>query len=76
MAMELGVREWRPAFATGAGQKPRGRTLRTEAWERLAEEIAPVSDRPRVSDGRRSVCHAVPTAGNRTLLKPSASAFT
>ena len=45
MAMELGVREWKLAFTTGAGQRPRRRTLRTDAWERLGEEIAAAKQR-------------------------------
>src|SRR4029434_11265809 len=40
MAMDLGLREWKLAFTTGAGQRPRRRTVRTDAWNRLAEEIA------------------------------------
>jgi transposase len=40
MAIELGRREWKLAFATGVGQAPRRRTLRAECWERVTEEIA------------------------------------
>jgi transposase len=39
MAMELGRHEWKLAFTIGAGQRPRRRTLRTESWQRLGEEI-------------------------------------
>src|SRR4029453_15126692 len=45
MAMELGQREWKLAFTTGVGQRPRRRTLRTDAWERLGEEIAAAKQR-------------------------------
>ena len=40
MAMDLGLREWKLAFTTGPGQRPRRRTVRTDAWDRLGEEIA------------------------------------
>ena len=40
MAIELGRREWKLAFATGVGQAPRRRTLRAESWARVTEEIA------------------------------------
>jgi transposase len=45
MAMDLGLREWKLAFTTGAGQRPRRRTVRTDAWNRLAEEIAAAKKR-------------------------------
>lgn len=40
MALELSRRQWTVAFTTGAGQRPRRRTLATTAWDRLGEEIA------------------------------------
>src|SRR5262249_58909384 len=45
MAMELSRREWKLAFTTGVGQRPRRRTLRTDAWDRLDEEIAAAKKR-------------------------------
>jgi transposase len=40
MSMELGRRQWKLGFTTGVGQRPRQRTLSTDAWDRLREEIA------------------------------------
>ena len=40
MSMELGRRQWKLGFTTGVGQRPRRRTLSTDAWDRLPEEIA------------------------------------
>src|SRR6202171_3487037 len=40
MSMELGRRQWKLGFTTGVGQRPRRRTLSTDAWDRLREEIA------------------------------------
>ncbi len=40
MSMELGRRQWKLGFSTGVGQRPRRRTLSTDAWDRLPEEIA------------------------------------
>ena len=40
MSMELGRRQWKLGFTTGVGQRPRRRTLSTEVWNRLPEEIA------------------------------------
>ena len=39
VALELSRRQWTVAFTTGAGQRPRRRTLATTAWDRLGEEI-------------------------------------
>jgi transposase len=50
MAMELGLREWKLAFTTGVGQRPRRRTLRTDAWERLGEELAAAKQRFGLAD--------------------------
>jgi transposase len=43
--MDLGRREWKLAFTTGMGQRPRRRTVRTDAWERVAEEIVAAKER-------------------------------
>jgi transposase len=40
MSMELGRRQWKLGFTTGVGQRPRRRTLSTDVWDRLPEEIA------------------------------------
>jgi transposase len=40
MSMELGRRQWKLGFTTGVGQRPRQRTLSTDACDRLREEIA------------------------------------
>jgi transposase len=40
MSMELGRRQWKLGFTTGVGQRPRRRTLSTDAWDQLREEIA------------------------------------
>jgi transposase len=39
MAMELGRREWKLGFTTGVGQSTRRRTVRTDSWRQLGEEI-------------------------------------
>jgi hypothetical protein len=39
MAMELGKYEWKVGFTTGLGQRPRRRTIHTDHWPRLADEI-------------------------------------
>src|SRR5262252_1482344 len=39
MSFELGEREWRIAWATSLGEKPRLRTLRARDTKRLLEEI-------------------------------------
>ncbi len=40
LALELGCGQWKLGFTTGIGQRPRRRTVRTETWHRLWEEIA------------------------------------
>jgi transposase len=45
MSMELGRRQWKLGFTTGMGQRPRRRTLSTDAWDRLPEEIAAAKKR-------------------------------
>lgn len=40
MALELSSSQWRVAFTTGVGQRPRRRLVRREQWGRLADEIA------------------------------------
>jgi hypothetical protein len=40
MSMELGRYEWKVGFTTGLGQRPRRRSIRTDHWERLIDEIA------------------------------------
>lgn len=45
MAMELGKYEWKVGFTTGLGQRPRRRTIRTDHWQRLAEEITAAKQR-------------------------------
>jgi transposase len=40
MSLELGRRQWKLGFTTGVRQRPRRRTLSTDAWDRLREEIA------------------------------------
>ncbi len=39
LSFELGVREWKTAFSTGLGQRPRLRTIPARDLERLAREI-------------------------------------
>lgn len=39
LALELGGAQWKLGFTTGIGQRPRRRTVRTETWHRLADEI-------------------------------------
>jgi transposase len=39
LSLELGVREWKMAFSTGLGQRPRLRTIPARDLERLAREI-------------------------------------
>ena len=48
MSMELGRRQWKLGFTTGVGQRPRRRTLSTDAWDRLPEEIAATKRRFRL----------------------------
>jgi transposase len=48
MSMELGRRQWKLGFTTGVGQRPRRRTLSTDVWDRLAEEIAAAKQRFRL----------------------------
>ena len=45
MSMELGRRQWKLGFTTGVGQRPPRRTLSTDAWDRLPEEIAAAKKR-------------------------------
>lgn len=45
MSMELGRRQWKLGFTTGMGQRPRRRTLSTDSWDRLPEEIAAAKKR-------------------------------
>jgi len=45
MAMELGKYEWKVGFTTGLGQRPRRRTIRTDHWQRLADEITTAKHR-------------------------------
>ena len=45
MAMELGKYEWKVGFTTGLGQRPRRRTIRTDHWQRLPEEITAAKQR-------------------------------
>ena len=40
MALELSSAQWRVAFTTGVGQRPRRRIVRREQWSRFAEELA------------------------------------
>jgi transposase len=47
--MELGRRQWKLGFTTGVGQRPRRRTLSTDAWDRLREEITAAKVRFRLS---------------------------
>ena len=49
MSMELGRRQWKLGFTTGVGQRPRRRTLSTDVWDRLPEEIAAAKLRFRLS---------------------------
>src|SRR5437016_3747038 len=48
MSMELGRRQWKLGFTTGVGQRPRQRTLSTDSWDRLPEEIAAAKRRFRL----------------------------
>jgi transposase len=58
MAMELNRAEWKLAFTTGLGQRPRRRTLRTDARDRLGEEIAVAKKRfGLASDAPVSSCY-------------------
>src|ERR1700730_1033264 len=50
MSMELGRRQWKLGFTTGVGQRPRRRTLSTDVWDRLPEEIAAAKLRFRLPD--------------------------
>jgi transposase len=45
MSMDLGRRQWKLGFTTGVGHRPRRRTLSTDAWDRLPEEIAAAKKR-------------------------------
>ena len=45
MAMELGRREWKLGFTTGVGQATRRRTVRADAWRRVADEIVAAKTR-------------------------------
>jgi transposase len=49
MSMELGRRQWKLGFSTGVGQRSRRRTLSTDAWDRLPEEIAAAKTRFRLA---------------------------
>jgi transposase len=40
MAIELGRRQWKLGFTAGVSQRPRRRTVSTDAWDRVREEIA------------------------------------
>lgn len=40
MALELSSSQWRVAFTTGVGQRPRRRIVRREQWAHFADEIA------------------------------------
>ena len=51
MSMELGRRQWTLGFTTGVGQRPRRRTLSTDMWDRLPEEIAAAKRRFRLPAG-------------------------
>ena len=56
MSMELGRRQWKVGFTTGVGQRPRRRTLSTDAWDRLPAEIAAAKMRLRLpADAPRPV---------------------
>ena len=58
MAMELGQREWKLGFTTGVGQRPRRRSVRTDTWDRLAEEITAAKKRFGLpGDARVSSCY-------------------
>lgn len=48
MAIELGRRQWKLGFTTGVGQRPRRRTVSTNAWDRVGEEIAAAKSRLQV----------------------------
>ena len=48
MSMELSRRQWKLGFTTGVGQRPRRRTLSTDAWDRVREEIAAAKRRFRL----------------------------
>jgi transposase len=48
MSMELGRRQWKLGFTAGMGQRPRRRTVSTDAWDRLPEEIAAAKTRLRL----------------------------
>ena len=45
LAIELGRRQWKLGFTTQRGQQIRRRTLLTEAWDRLPEEMAAAKKR-------------------------------
>src|SRR5678816_3311201 len=48
MSMELSRRQWKLGFTTGVGQRPRRRTLSTDAWDRVREELAAAKRRFRL----------------------------
>lgn len=45
LAFETGVSEWKIAFSTGSGQRPRFRSLPARDFERLQQEIARAKER-------------------------------
>jgi transposase len=55
MAMDLGRRQWRLAFTTGLGQRPRCRSLPATQWHRLGEEIMRAKARFGLGDETRVV---------------------
>jgi len=48
LAIELGRRQWKLGFTTGVGQRPRRRTIGTDAWDRVRDEIAAAKVRLRL----------------------------
>ncbi|HEV8445513.1 MAG TPA: IS110 family transposase [Gemmatimonadaceae bacterium] len=55
LSFELGEREWKLAFATGLGARPRHRTLRARDLERLDAEIALAKDRLQLAESTQVV---------------------
>src|SRR6202035_4350159 len=68
MSMDLGRRQWKLGFTTGVGQRPRQRTLATDAWDRLPAEIAGAKQRFRLP--RRRAGDQLLRGGPRRVLDP------
>src|SRR5207302_7848176 len=70
MSMELSRRQWKLGFTTGVGRRPRPRTLSTDSWDRLPEEIAAAKRRFRL---RRCAGDELLRGGPRWVLDPPIS---